>query len=93
LIFKIRENLQNNGKYKFIELKKSAPSCSGDVGNKDARKKTLDVLADIDVVPVSQIGPEAVESLILRGIQPYKTPTFIVEALKNLASTVKNDLN
>ena len=86
-------DLQDNGKYKFIELRKNAPSCSGGVGNSDAREKTLDVLEDTDVVLVSHIGPGAVESLISRGIQPYKTPTFIVEALKNLASNVKDDSN
>lgn len=82
-------DLQENGKYKFIELRKNTPSCSGGASNDNARKKTLKLLKDIDVVLVSQIGPGAAESLISRGIKPYKMPTFIVEALRELTPEIK----
>ena len=81
-------DIHDDGNYGFIELRKSPPSCSGGVGNGNARAKTLDLIKDADVVLVSQIGPGAASSLIAHGIQPYMVPTFIEEALKKLASRI-----
>jgi predicted Fe-Mo cluster-binding NifX family protein len=77
LIFEVKDD----GKYEFLELRKTAPRCGGSV---DLKEKTLDMLSDCDILLVSQIGPGAATRLTARGVEPLIMPMFIEDALKEL---------
>ena len=53
--------------------------------------RTLDLLKDINIVLVSQIGPGASQRLISNGIQPFMMPTYIDEALEKLSIQLEKD--
>lgn len=87
LIFEI----DDEGEYKFLELRENPPACSDEGHSEDAMTRSVKLLADCDAVLASQIGPAAIDKLIEYGVDPYLAPTFIDEALKELASVVKED--
>lgn len=82
LIFEI----DDEGKYEFIELRENVPTCSGGDHTSGALESTLDIIKDTQIVLISQIGPGASQFLLLNGIQPYMIPTFIEEALDKLSA-------
>ena len=86
LIFEI----DDEGDYKFLELRKNDPACSVEGHTEDAMTQTIKLISDCDAILASQIGPGAIDVLIEKGIDPYMAPTFIDEALKELASMRKN---
>lgn len=79
-------DIDDEGKYNFVEIRKNEPSCTGGNHTNGALKNTIDIIKDVKVVLVAQIGPGASQSLLLNGIQPFMVPTFIDEALEKLAS-------
>lgn len=86
LIFEI----DDDGEYKFLELRENAPACDVEGHTEDAMTRSVKLISDCKVVLASQIGPAAVDILIKNGIEPYMAPTFIDGALKELASIKKD---
>jgi predicted Fe-Mo cluster-binding NifX family protein len=82
IIFELNED----GKFEFLEIRKNVPSCNGGDHTLSALDATLDLIKDTDIVLVSQIGPGALQFLLSSGIKPYIMPTYIDEALENLAN-------
>lgn len=81
LIFKI----DDEGEYKFIELRENVPACDVEGHTEDAMKRSIELISDCKIVIASQIGPAAIDILLKNNIEPYIAPTFIDEALKQLA--------
>ena len=81
LIFDIYED----GNFKFIENRKNSPTCHGGEHVSGALENTFEIIADVELVMVSQIGPGASQFLLSKGIQPLMTPGFIEEELEKLA--------
>lgn len=79
-------DLNDEGKFEFLELRENVPTCSGGNHTAGAMSDTLELIKDTNIVLVSQIGPGASQFLISNGIQPYMIPTYIDEALEKLAS-------
>ncbi len=81
LIFEI----DDEGEYKFLELRKNIPACEVGGHTDEAMARSVELISDCDAVLASQIGPGAVNALAARGIEAYVAPTFIDQALKELA--------
>jgi nitrogen fixation protein NifX len=82
LIFEI----DDQGSYKFLELRENVPACDVEGHTEDAMTRSVKLISDCKAIIASQIGPAAVDVLVDNGIEPYMAPTFIDEALKELAS-------
>jgi len=67
----------------------NTPACDVEGHTEDAMTRSVKLISDCDAVLASQIGPAAVDVLVDNGIEPYMAPTFIDEALKELASMKK----
>jgi nitrogen fixation protein NifX len=81
--------IDDEGEYKFLELRENTPACDVEGHTEDAMTRSVKLISDCDAVLASQIGPAAVDVLVDNGIEPYMAPTFIDEALKELASMKK----
>lgn len=86
LIFEI----DDEGKYEFLELRENLPACDVEGHSEDAMTRSVKLISDCDAILASQIGPGAIDILIKNGIEPYLAPTYIDEALKELAQ-LKSD--
>ncbi len=84
-------DIDDKGNFEFIELRENVPSCSGGKHSSGSMESTIELIKDVDIVLVSQIGPGASQSLISNGIQPYMMPTYIDEALEKLGSKFVNE--
>ncbi|WP_048190663.1 NifB/NifX family molybdenum-iron cluster-binding protein [Methanobacterium sp. SMA-27] len=84
-------DIDDNGNFEFVELRENVPSCSGGNHSSGSMESTIELIKDVDIVLVSQIGPGASQSLISNGIQPYMMPTYIDEALEKLGSKFVNE--
>lgn len=84
LIFDIDEN----GNIEFIEIRDNIPLCCGGNHTSNGIKNTLDILKDVQIVVVSQIGPGASQSLLSNGIEPFVMPIFINEALEKIGNKI-----
>ena len=78
-------DIDDEGKYEFIELRKNEPTCSGGNHTAGALEDTLNILEGVKIVLVAQIGPGASQNLLLNGIQSFMVPMYIDEALEKLA--------
>jgi predicted Fe-Mo cluster-binding NifX family protein len=87
LIFEINDE----GKYEFIELRENVPACDVEGHTEDAMNRSIKLISDCKVVIASQIGPGAIDILLKNNIDPYIAPTFIDEALKELAGIEKEE--
>ena len=85
LIFEINDE----GEYKFIELRENVPACDVEGHTEDAMSRSIEIISDCKVVIASQIGPGAIDILLKNNIDPYISPSFIDEALKELAGMEK----
>ncbi|MDD3985381.1 MAG: NifB/NifX family molybdenum-iron cluster-binding protein [Methanobacterium sp.] len=81
-------DIDKNGNNKFIEIRKNIPLCSGGNHTLDGFKNTLDILKNIHIVLVSQIGHGASQNLLSNGIQPFIMPIFIDEALEKIGNKI-----
>ncbi len=86
LIFEI----DDDGEYKFLELRENTPACDVEGHTEDAMTRSVNLISDCDAVLAGQIGPAAVDVLVDNGIDPYMAPTFIDDALKELAAIRKD---
>ncbi len=73
-----------DGAYEFLEIRKNLPSCKGGESNETERMATLKIIKDCDAVVVSRIGQGAADFLVSSGIKPYIIPDFIENALEKL---------
>lgn len=73
-----------DGAYEFLELRKNVSSCKGGESNENERMETLKIIKDCDAVVVSRIGQGAANFLVSHGIKPYMIPDFIDNALEKL---------
>lgn len=81
--------LNADGTHKFLELRENKPAC-GVEGHSDlSMDESVELISDCQVVLASQIGPGAIDILLAKGIEPYLAPTFIEDALKELAAMKK----
>ena len=87
LIFEI----DDEGKYEFIELRKNAPACDVEGHTDEAMERSVELIADCKAVLASQIGHGAVNALASHGIDAYIAPAFIDVALKELALLKKEE--
>ena len=85
LIFK----LNSDGSHKFLELRENKPACSVEGHSDLSMENSVKLISDCQVVLASQIGPGAIDILLENGIEPYIAPTFIEDALKELAAMKK----
>jgi len=81
--------LNDEGIYKFLELRENKPACSVEGHCELSMEESVRLISDCNVVLASQIGPGAIDILLENGITPHITPTFIEEALKELAVNEK----
>jgi len=81
--------LNNDGTHKFLELRENKPACSVERHNDLSMEESIELISDCQVVLASQIGPGAIDILLANGIEPYMAPTFIEDALKELAAMKK----
>ncbi len=86
LVFKIKDD-----NYEFYELRKNIPPCNGQDHQEDLMLNTVELLSDCQAIVVSQIGPGAIDALVLKGIKAYVIPDFIDVALKRLISVMKTE--
>ena len=78
-------DLNDQGKFKFLELRENVPTCSGGNHTAGAMEDTFNLINDANIVLISQIGPGVSQFLLSKGIQPFMIPTYIDEALEKLA--------
>lgn len=77
--------MDDEGEYKFLELRENLPACDVEGHSEDVMARSVKLISDCEAVLASQIGPAAIDILIKNGIEPYLAPTYIDEALKELA--------
>ena len=70
LIFDIHEEIN----YEYIETRNNLPSCNEGDHTSGSLESTLNILKDVDIVLVSQIGPGASQYLLNNGIKPFIMP-------------------
>lgn len=85
LIFK----LNDNGTYKFLELRENKPACSTEGHSELSMEQSVKLISDCQAVIASQIGPGAIDILLENRIDPYLAPIFIEDTLKQLAEIIK----
>ncbi len=81
-----------NGKedYEYVETRNNIPSCNEGDHTTGSLESTLNILKDVDIVLVSQIGPGASQYLLNNGIQPFIMPGFIDEELNKIAKNLSD---
>jgi predicted Fe-Mo cluster-binding NifX family protein len=85
-------DIDNEGNYEYLELRKNDPTCSGGNHTAGSMKNAVGVLDGVKVVLVAQIGPGASQNLLLNGIQSFSVPTYIDEALEKLGASYAKKL-
>ena len=85
-------DIDDEGNYEYIELRKNEPTCSGGNHTAGSMKNAVGVLDGVKVVLVAQIGPGASQNLLLSGIQSFSVPSYIDEALEKLGSSYAKKL-
>lgn len=85
-------DIDDEGKYEYLELRKNAPTCSGGNHTAGSMKDAVGVLDGVKVVLVAQIGPGASQNLLMNGIQSFSVPSYIDEALEKLGASYTKKL-
>jgi nitrogen fixation protein NifX len=86
LIFDIEEKIN----YEYIETRNNLPSSNEGDHTSGSLESTLNILKDVDIVLISQIGPGASQYLLNNGIKPFIMPGFIDEELTKLAQNLRH---
>jgi len=79
-------DVQGEHDYKFLEIRNTVPSCKGGDHSSGALENTLNIISDVDIVLVSQIGPGASQYLCSKGIKPVILVDFIDDALNKIST-------
>jgi nitrogen fixation protein NifX len=82
--------LNDDGTYNFLELRENKPACSVEGHSELSMEDSVKLISDCHAIIASQIGPGAIDILLKNNINPYIAPTFIEDALKQLASMKKD---
>ncbi len=82
--------LNDDGTHKFMELRENRPACSTEGHSELSMKESVKLISDCQAVIAGQIGPGAIDILLKNKIDPYIAPTFIEDALKQLAGLKKD---
>jgi predicted Fe-Mo cluster-binding NifX family protein len=86
-------DLEDDGSYKFIETRDNVPTCKGGDHAQSDLEDTFNIIDDVEIVLVSQIGPGAAQFLLSRGIQPYMVTDFIDVALNTISTMLNSEQN
>lgn len=81
--------LNDDGTHEFLELRENKPSCSTEGHSEISMEESVKLISDCQAVLAGQIGPGAIDILLKSNINPYIAPTFIEDALKELAGIIK----
>jgi len=76
-------DIDDEGKYEYVELRKNEPTCSGGNHTAGSMKDAVSVLDEVKVVLVAQIGPGASQNLLMNGIQSFLYLRTSMKPLKN----------
>ena len=76
LIFDIEEEIN----YEYIETRNNLPSCNEGDHTSGSLESTLNILKDVDIVLISQIGPGASQYLLNNGIKPFIMPGILLHS-------------
>ncbi|MDR0911544.1 MAG: dinitrogenase iron-molybdenum cofactor biosynthesis protein [Methanobrevibacter sp.] len=76
--------LINDDGYEFVEKRTVNPSCVDDGDHSSLRDIVIKSISDVDAVVVSNVGPGAIDDLIIANIRPFATLSTIDEALDEL---------
>lgn len=82
--------LDDDGTHKFIELRENKPTCSTEGHSELSLEESVKLISDCQTVLTGQIGPGAIDIRLKNNINPYIAPTFIEDALEQLAG-LKNE--
>ena len=85
--------LDDDGTHKFLELRENKPACSTEGHSELSMEESVKLISDCQAVLAGQIGPGAIDILLKNNIDPYLAPTFIEDALKELAGIIKTKKN
>jgi nitrogen fixation protein NifX len=77
--------LNDDGTHKFLELRENNPACSTEGHSEISMEESVKLISDCQAVLAGQIGPGAIDILLENRIDPYIAPTFIEDALDQLA--------
>lgn len=81
--------LDDDGTHKFLELRENKPACSTEGHSELSMEESVKLISDCQAVLAGQIGPGAIDILLKNNIDPYIAPTFIEDALKELAGIIQ----
>ncbi len=81
--------VDDEGEYEAIELRKLPPICQGGDHDEDAMIRNVKLLSDCEFVLVSRIGHSAENALERQGIVTYVIPDIIEDAVIKLISYEK----
>ncbi|MCL2115866.1 MAG: NifB/NifX family molybdenum-iron cluster-binding protein [Methanobrevibacter sp.] len=76
--------INDDGTYEFIEARENIPPCSKGDHAADIMNNAVNLIQDVKVLLVSNVGPGAINVLIDKKIKPYVTSYTIDKALKEL---------
>lgn len=85
LIYSIHED----GSYEFIEDRENNPPCNNGEHKENIMMESINLIQDVDVLLVSNVGPGAIELLISKEIKPYATSFTIENALREVSKVEK----
>jgi nitrogen fixation protein NifX len=84
--------LNDDGTHKFLELlRENKPTCSTEGHSELSMEESVKLISDCQAVLAGQIGPGAIDILLKNNIDPYIAPTFIEDALDQLACLKNNE--
>lgn len=72
----------------FIALRENAPPCSYGKHDGNMLEKTVELLADCQLVLVTKVGPGARAALAAKGITALEITLFIDEALEKVGRNI-----
>jgi len=81
LIFEINED----GTFNELEKRKNAPPCGAGGHDQNVMQTAVDLIEDVKVLLVANVGPAAINLLIEKKIKPYVTSYPVEDALKELS--------
>ena len=73
--------------HEFLETRQNTPPCSGHAHDDQALARTAEALSDCRGVVAAQIGPGAIDALLMHRIMAFTLPGSIDEAIAALIRT------
>ncbi|MBZ9570208.1 dinitrogenase iron-molybdenum cofactor biosynthesis protein [Methanobrevibacter sp. TMH8] len=81
LIYKIKDD----GSYEFLENRENNPPCNNGKHEGNIMIDSVDLIEDVSILLVSNVGPGAIDLLISKEIKPYVTSFTIEDGLKEIS--------